>query len=236
MPNLPKPDPPLSYPLHPMKPLLTLLVSCVLAAPPVWAQHTQHPPSNDPDQQVADGGIQVAGWAARLDRADAKLADVRFRAEGEGFHVTSGPAAIFYHEAHRATGAYTVQGTFTQTKAPAHPEAYGLFFGGQQLQAENQAYVYFLVRGDGKFLVKYRTGGQTQTLVNWTEHAAVQKPDANGKATNTLAAEVLPEALRLLVNGTEVARVPKTVGTDGHYGLRINHNLDVVVSAFGQHP
>lgn len=218
-----------------MKPLLLLLILCALALPAA-AQHTQHAARNDPDQQVAGGGIQVAGWTARLDRTDAKLTEVKFRAEDTGFHVTSGPAAIFYHEAHTATGTYTVQGTFTQTKAPAHPEAYGLFLGGQNLQDADQSYLYFLVRGDGKFLVKRRTGSETHTLVNWTEHAAVQKPDATGRATNTLSAAVQPDAVRLLVNGTEVARVPRSFATDGRYGLRINHNLDVVIRDFGVHP
>src|SRR6266851_4294789 len=51
-----------------------------------------------------------------------------------------------------------VVATFTQTKAPRHPEGYGLLFGGRDLAGAAQRYTYFLVRGDGTFLVKRRNG------------------------------------------------------------------------------
>ena len=47
---------------------------------------------------------------------------------------------------------------FTQMEPAAHPEAYGVFIGGSDLQAANQKYTYFVIRQDGKFLIKRRAG------------------------------------------------------------------------------
>jgi hypothetical protein len=162
------------------------------------------------------------GWQARADRASAPMQNVKFVTMGDGYHVTLGPSVILYNPAQRAEGAYRARATFTQTKAPQHPEAYGLLVGGQNLDAANQDYLYFLVRGDGK-------------LVDWTEHAAITRADAAGKATHALAIEATAEVVRFLVNGAEVAKLPRAaqLNTDGVVGLRINHNLDVHVAGFG---
>ncbi len=178
------------------------------------------------------------GWQARADRANAQMQNVKFVTMGDGYHVTLGPSVILYNPAQRAEGAYRARATFTQTKAPQHPEAYGLLVGGQNLDAPNQDYLYFLVRGDGKFLVKHRAGAETHTLVDWTEHAAITRADAAGKATHALAIEATAEDVRFLVNGTEVAKLPRAaqLNTDGVVGLRINHNLDVHVAGFGVEP
>lgn len=179
-----------------------------------------------------------SGWQARADRANAPMQNVKFVPMGDGYHVTLGPSVILYNPEQRAEGAYRARATFTQTKAPQHPEAYGLLVGGQNLDAPNQDYLYFLVRGDGKFLVKHRAGAETHTLVDWTEHAAITRADAAGKATHALAIEATAEAVRFLVNGAEVAKLPRAaqLNTDGVVGLRINHNLDVHVSGFAVEP
>ena len=47
---------------------------------------------------------------------------------------------------------------------------------------------------------------------------------------------VSPDKIEYLVNGTLVTSTPKTgdaAKTDGLYGIRVNHNLDVHVSGFG---
>lgn len=188
----------------------------------------------DPDRKVAGGGTLPAGWSARVDR-DRPMENVKFEAMGNGFHVTLGPAVIFWRNADRVTGAHHVVATFTQTKAPTHPEAYGLFFAGSDLSGAGQQYVYFLVRGDGKFLIKKRTGATTANVTEgWTDHAAVVKQDAAGKQTNRLEITVGPDKVSYAVNGKEVW---STAGgsTDGIAGLRINHNLDVHIEGFGVH-
>lgn len=182
---------------------------------------------DDPDRAVAGGQIPV-GWSVRLDRADAKMENVRVVTMGSGLHVTLGPAVILYREGDRASGAYRVSASFTQTKPARHPEAYGLFIGGSDLQGAGQAYTYFLVRQDGKFLVKRRAGSETSTVVDWSAHPAVKAIEGEGSARNELAIAVGADRVTFSVNGAEVASAERgKVDAEGIYGYRVNHNLDV---------
>jgi hypothetical protein len=200
------------------------------AAQPAAAARNQA----DPDKNAA-GGIQVPGWTARFDRAEAKASQVSFTRMGSGYHVTAGPAAVYYSPKTTARGNYTVSGAFTQTKAPAHPEAYGLFAGGRNLNGAAPSYMYFIVRGDGKYMVKHRANAtEVHTLVNWTASPALNTAGADGKATNALAIRVAADSVRFVANGTTVAAVSrKEAGAlNGVAGVRVNHNLDVHVDAF----
>jgi hypothetical protein len=64
----------------------------------------------------------------------------------------------------------------------------------------------------------------------------VKKPDAGGSATNALEVRVKTDKIDFVINGTVVTSLPKTGGaakTDGIYGIRINHQLDVQIDDFG---
>jgi hypothetical protein len=211
----------------------TTLSLLALAAAPLVAQAPAIK-ERDPDKKVSGGGLP-AGWSGRTDKAAAKLEDAKFVTMGPGFHVTSGPAAIYWRSANRVTGPFTASATIMQTKNPTHPEAYGIFFMGRKLDTPEQSYAYLLVRGDGKYMVKHRAGSDLHTIVDWTESPAVHKADANGKATNAVTVDASkPDSTRLLVNGTQVAALAggQFGGTDGDVGLRVNHNLDVHVGEF----
>ena len=216
---------------------ILFVAALVAIASPLAAQATQQAKENDPTKKVA-GGIGVAGWQGRLDDNAAKrgmtLKDTKFGAAGsKSFHITSGPAAIYYTPKNDVKGAYTVRATFTQTKAPAHPEAYGLFIGGHDLQDASQSYFYFLTRGDGKILINHRAGAEVHKLVDWTDTDATKKQDESGKATNELAIRVTADSVLFLANGTPVKALAKQgLTTDGQAGIRVNHNLDVRVSNF----
>ena len=172
-----------------------------------------------------------AGWSVRLDRPDAKIEDVKVVTMGNGLHVTLGPAILLYREGDRASGSYRVAATFTLTKPAAHPEAYGLFVGGSELQGDGQRYLYFLIRQDGKFLVKRRSGAETQTIIEWTGHESVRAPEGEASGTNELAIDVGAEQVRFLVNGAQVASLPRAdVDAQGVYGYRVNHRLDLHLS------
>lgn len=209
-----------------MRTLLTSLVALAIAAP-VAAQ-------DDPDNAVKGGGQMPAGWHARTDK-DAALDNVKFVTMGPGWHVTTGPAVIVWRDADATTGDYTLKASITQTKAPAHPESYGVFTGGKDLAGAGQQYTYYLIRGDGKFLIKRRTGATTANVTDgWTEHAAINKADAAGKATNTLEVVVSGDKASFRANGTEVwTGAASAIDAQGIAGLRINHNLDLHVSEFG---
>ena len=205
---------------------LTTLSLLALVAAPLAAQG-----ANDPTKKVEGSTPLPAGWQGRTDRATDKLTDAKFVKMGTGFHVTSGPAAIYWSASQSVKGPFTATTTITQTKAPTHPEAYGIFFGGKSLDGADQSYYYFLVRGDGKFLVNHRAGADVHKLVPWTDNAAVKKQDAAGKSTNTLTVDASKaDSVRLLVNGTQVTALK--IVADGVVGLRVNHNLDVHVGEF----
>jgi hypothetical protein len=218
-----------------------LTLALLAAATPLAAQqhgghehregHAHHAGHHQP-------GVIPDGWQVRLDRAAATVDQVTFMSHDGYVHLVLGPSGLFYRPEHVASGEYTAAATFTQNRAPHHPESYGLFVGGRDLDGEGQDYLYFLVRGDGRYLVKHRGGAETHTLIDWTEHPAVRPADAEGKATNTLAVQAGDFGVRFLVNGTEVgelARVPYLT-TDGIVGLRVNHNLDVKVQDFSITP
>ncbi len=193
--------------------------------------------NHDPDQAVAGGGVFPSGWQVRTERS-APAALVKFIAMGNGYHATMGPAAIMWRDADVATGNYHTVATFTQTKAPTHPEAYGLIFGGQHLADSAQAYTYFLVRGDGNFSIRRRSGfaNKPTAIMEWTANAAVHKADSAGAATNELAVQVNDGKASFTVNGTEVYSTAATnVDAAGIVGYRVNHNLDVHLSAIGIH-
>lgn len=210
---------------------LSTFASLLLLASPLAAQAADH------DAAVAGGGVLPTGWAARPD-AKGEMKNVKFVAMGDGYHATLGPATIVYRAADNAVGAFHTLATFTQTKAPAHAEGYGIFMGGTKLGGPAQAYTYFLVRGDGSFIVKQRTGDKTTALKDWSAHPAVNKADSAGKAVNKLEIDNKsdPSKVGFLVNGQEVFSTPASaIQTKGIVGLRINHNLDVHIAGFALH-
>jgi hypothetical protein len=187
----------------------------------------------DSDKMMA-GGALPAGWSVRLDSGSTKPDGVSVMPMGNGIHFRSGPAGIYYRATDTKHGSYEVHASFNQVEPAAHPEAYGLFVGGSDLAGAAQKYTYFLVRQDGKFMVSRRNGSQVQSVVPWTDNAAVKKTDAATKGTNLLAIVVAPDTVRFLVNGTEVSSQPTAkVDASGIVGLRINHNLNVHVDGFG---
>jgi hypothetical protein len=208
---------------------LTALSLVLVATAPLAAQGMKE---HDADKKI-EGGALPAGWSGRTDNATKKLEDAKFVVMGSGYHVTSGPAAIYWRSANTVGVPFTATTTMTQTKAPAHPEAYGIVYMGSKLDSPEQSYAYLLVRGDGKVMVKHRAGAELHTIMDWTESAAVHKADASGKATNTLTVDAKADSTRLLVNGVQVAAIGGAYAkADGIVGLRVNHNLDVHVSEF----
>jgi hypothetical protein len=214
----------------------TLLLSFPLA---VWAQEAKHSAGHeDADHAVAGGGALPAGWTARPD-GDGDLANARVVTMGKGIHVTLGPAIILYKASTEGKGPFHTLATFTQTKPGEHAEGYGLFAGGRDLEGPSQSYVYFLVRQDGKYLIKRRDGEKTSDISKgWVADPAVKQPDAKGAATNLLEIDHKrdPSKVVFLVNGKAVHTADAaSLNLDGIVGLRVNHNLDVHVEGFDVH-
>jgi hypothetical protein len=177
------------------------------------------------------------GWKVRIDRStsasdpDAAGA-VKFVSSGSGFRATNPQAAVFWNPSNTASGNYTLKGTFKLMKPSGHTNYYGLVFGGSELEGPGQAYLYFLVGQDGSWIVKRREGDATKDVAPKAQNEAVKKPDASGQSTNALEVRVRPDKIEYVVNGTTVHSTPKTgltAKTDGIYGIRVNHQLEVQI-------
>jgi hypothetical protein len=181
------------------------------------------------------------GWMVRADRStNASDPDgagaIKFMQMGGGFHAITPQAAVFWNPANTATGNYTAKGTFVLQKPSGHTNYYGLVFGGSDLDNAKQSYTYFLVAQDGTWLVKKRNGdASADDVAPKTANAAIKKPDASGKSTNALEVRVGADKVDYVVNGTVVHSMPKAgLKTDGIYGIRVNHLLEVHVDGFGK--
>jgi hypothetical protein len=181
------------------------------------------------------------GWKLRGDRSmsaedpDAAGA-IKFVEMGSGFHATNPQAAVYWNPANTVTGNYTLKGTFKLIKTSGHSEYFGLIFGGSGLEGPAQSYVYFMVESEGTWLIKSRNGSSTMQIASsGSPSDAVKKADASGMSTNALEVRVMPDKIEFLVNGKVVNTTPKTgqtAKTDGIYGMRINHMLEVQVDGF----
>jgi hypothetical protein len=204
-----------------MKHFVGLVLAALLALAPAFAQAPK-------------------GWKVRGDHSsDASDPDaagsIKFVASGSGYHATNPMAAIYWNPANTATGSYTLKGTFKLIKSSGYDEYYGLIFGGSGLEGATQSYLYFMITDDGTFLIKRRDGSSTQGVSPKTPSPAVKKPDAGGSATNALEVRVKADKIDFVINGTVVTSLPKSGGaakTDGIYGIRINHQLDVQIDDF----
>ena len=187
-----------------------------------------------PPRPVAGHGIEVGGWWARLDDPKESRTGLKFGTMGTGFQATTGPTVILFDPDEDWEGPYTTKATLTLTKPVSHQVAYGLFVGGQDLYTDKQRYTYFVIRQDGKYLIRKRTGSTTANVAgDWADHAAIQKPDAKGSQTNELAIQVGRDTVVFMANGQTVATHPATaLDAVGISGLRIGHGLDVHIEGF----
>jgi hypothetical protein len=185
-------------------------------------------------------GAWPEGWEARFDRPAESRDQIEFVAMEPGWHVKTGPAAILYDPARSAEGEYRIRATFVDLdpdRSP-HAEAYGLFFGGRDLQGAEQRYSYFLIRETGEYLVKRRVGRGTDFVLPWLPSPAIaREPAAGAGVENELVVEFGAESVDFYINGTKVRTVPRAkLDADGIVGLRINHRLDLHISEFAVEP
>lgn len=194
------------------------VLAAVLAAP-VSAQDFQRPED----------------WQVRFDQPDASEDQLEmFVSMPPGWHVTSGPAAIYWDADNEASGSYRVELEVFLFDPGERREAFGVFIGGRDLDGPEQAYAYFLIRNGGQFIVKERAGSEAPTIEPWTSHDAILSYADRGDDTsvlNVLAVEVDGDTLRFLVNDQEVWSGPKNgLPVDGVYGFRVNHGLNLHIS------
>lgn len=198
----------------------------------------------DPQNPVPENMAVPSEWEVRLDNPDKDVtisshpdsADIFFVNMKPGWHITTGPRAIFWHPASSAKGTYRAYTKIHLFDPKGRNEAFGLFFGGKNLKEENQTYTYFLLRNSGEYLIKKRIGDGTEMVKGWTNtNAMVQFTDATETSVaNSLSVEVGDEEISFFVNGEKVETLPKNqVDIEGLMGLRVNHQLDLHIEDFG---
>lgn len=196
----------------------------------------------DPENPVGENLDVPPAWKVRLDTPDPDVvigaeesSDIRFVSMTPGWHITTGPRAIFYHPASTARGNFTARAGIQLFPPGDRNEAYGIFVGGKNLEEADLQYVYFLVRRSGEFLIKRRHGEETTVLHEWTANEAINpyEVETEGTVHNVLSIEAGAEEVSFMVNEAEVARMPRSeIDVEGVVGLRINHALNVHVDDF----
>ncbi len=207
-----------------------LVLVALVVASPLMAQEKM-----DDDRKVEGGGTLAEGWMGRTDEGQ-NFDNVRFSDEGGVLDISVGPGLVLYRPGDQADGEYTVSATLEQLSSKGHSHGVGLIIGGDDLQGPDQVYTYFLVRGDGNYIIKTRTGGETAELAPWTPHASIHASDDSGHASNDMAIEVGAENVVFKLNGQEVHREKTAdIYTDGVWGVRLNHNLDMRIKNLALH-
>lgn len=206
-----------------MRPPLALVLCSTLAlggvATPASAQNLERPDD----------------WMTRFDDDGASEADLEMFVEmPPGWHVTTGPAGIFWSPSNTVSGDFRAELEVFLFDPEGRREAFGIFVGGRSLQEADQEYTYFLVRDGGQYIIKRREGRDAPTVRPWTNHAAIRAYADRGddvSVKNVLAVEARGDTVRFLVNDTEVASLPRDeLSVDGVFGFRVNHALNVHVS------
>src|SRR6201991_2934705 len=200
---------------------------------------------NETSRGVTDGGISVPGWTGKVDAKEATsgmtVNNAKLAKDGDGLHVTTGPAITYWNPANKASGDYVVKATFKEPKymnLNSHPHPYGIVIAGNDLGTDQQSYLYCAAYGNGNFIV--RGFGPTPFQMNGRggPSPAVHRAAGPGEAvTQDIAISVKGDRVECSINGTVVAGYDKAAlvtsgkltSTDGVYGLRFAHNTDVIV-------
>ncbi len=199
--------------------------------------------AQDADRKVAGGGV-APGWKGKVDANNKQgltINDSKFTMQGGNLMFVIGPPAIYWNPAHVAKGDFTVKGTFKDVVSEAgHPHSAGVFIGGTNLDTDEQSYTYCVAYTDGSFMIRQFTGLKVATLSRKAPHAAVHQPGPTG-ATNEIGWTVKGGRAECVINGQVVAGYDKgqAVGavtfqpTDGVFGIRVTHNMNLTVTGFG---
>jgi hypothetical protein len=167
------------------------------------------------------------------------VADSKFSSEAGGYRMSVGPAGNFWNDANKATGDYSVKATFKEHKmAASHPHSYGIFIGGADLESDTETLMYCIAYGTGTYSIKTFHGAKVTTLVDREASPALHKADANGESTNEIGWRVQGGKASCVINGTavktldraEFVAADKLTSTDGVYGIRVSHNLELTVT------
>jgi len=197
------------------------------------APAAQRPAADSVATRPAAPAAAAAAWRTN------PATGVELSEAGDSLVVETGPHTILWPvSGQELAPPYTVRAVFEKRHGRLH-EGYGILFGGSGLEGPEagQVYSYFLVRGDGSFLVKRRQGLETPVVRDWTQQAALHRDQEEAGRPNELEVRVGETEVAFRVNGTEVARVPAAeLALRGRAGVRTPHEVSLVVRGFRAEP
>jgi hypothetical protein len=210
----------------------------------------QTPAPQETSHAVAGGGIFAPGWMGKIDdsreNAGLTMNDSKLSLEGGVFHVHTGPSITYWNPANKASGDYTVKGTFNEPEymgLNTHPHPYGIVIAGNDLGTPQMSLLYCEAYGDGRFIV--RGFGPEAFMMNGGRgeaNDAVHKAAGKGSpVSQEIAMSVKGDQVTCAINGTVVGTYAKTAlvaagklkSTDGVFGIRFAHNTEGTVTGFG---
>ena len=175
------------------------------------------------------------GWKVRADDPKADMTKLAFDRDEAGLprhHRAGGDLLESGEHGERATSR-SIRRSSSSARAAATPRRTALLLGGKDLETAAD-YVYFMLRNDGKYLVKHRAGnGDTHLITDWTQHPAVVMHQRRRGDTvkNAISVAATSDSVRFSVNGKHVASYPRShMNADGIVGLRVNHGLNLHIS------
>src|SRR5215218_5135061 len=200
---------------------VTALALALLAVVAVPSTHFSQAGQMEASRGVAGGGISVPGWTGKIDAkeeaAGLTLNSAKLEKEGNGLHVTTGPAVTYWDPKNKATGDYTVKATFTEPKYMSlnnHPHPYGIVVGGNDMGTDQQSYLYCAAYGNGNFIVRgFGPGAESFQLNGGRGEAnpAVHQAAGQGQpVTQEIAVSVKGNDVTCAINGTVVGTYPKS--------------------------
>jgi hypothetical protein len=205
----------------------------------------------DPDRVVPGGGVHVSGWQGQIPDAGnaGKVEHSKLSGTPAALVINSGPPMIYWNPANTASGNYTVKATFTEPKlksASSHSHPYGIFIGGNKLGTPQATLLYCVAYGERN---RYKISGFGPAAFNLLPgrggagtNPAVAAAAADGSVKQEIAMSVRDGNVSCSINGTEVNTFPraevvgagKLESTDGIYGIRVSHNIDVNVAGLSK--
>jgi len=154
---------------------------------------------------------------------------------GEALSVETGPHVVLWRAGQAPLEPpYTIRARMQKLHGRLH-EGYGIVFGAESLEAPEaeQRYSYFLVRGDGSFLIRRRAGAEVPVVRAWTTNPSIRRDNEEGGHPNEVEVQVGADSVGFLVNGTQVARVAASeLDVAGIPGVRVAHQVQLELIEF----
>lgn len=189
-------------------------------------------------------GAQVAGmppgWRAITDApAEYSAAGIEPNAGGKynfvnmapGWHMTTGPGALFFNPTVRAAGRFRLETEFFLFPNPSD-QPVGLMVGGTGLEGPLASVQWFglLVRRDGSTGVVHNHGTEHHPMVPYAKADSLAPHPGADSQRILLVIDAEADSVRFFVNRGRVAAVPRaSMNVDGPFGFRVGQGLNLHV-------